>query len=212
MWYFWQKGSTTSEAGGGNLTFHQRGDGPCQSSSRLKEQNKNKLRERVSIRVSTEIENVWKLTFQRPKLLFGILISENQTATQWQTEIACRPEQIQQQITIGPAVMRSMGFVQFKIFFWKKDTFDLLAWERQFLLISPIGEKRDWMWKQRNKGKIWDWDWENQGSCKMDLLKATSHRCCMGEDQKDLFTFTNFSSENNNVLIFHLKENFWKGV
>ena len=71
----------------------------------------------MSIRVSTEIENVWKLTFQRPKLLFGILISENQTATQWQTEIACRPEQIQQQITIGPAVMRSTGFVQFRVVF-----------------------------------------------------------------------------------------------
>ena len=75
-------------------------------------------------------------------VIFGILISENQTATQWQTEIICRPEQIQQQITVGHAVMRSIGFVQFKVFFLK-DTFDLLAWERQFLLISPIGEKRD---------------------------------------------------------------------
>ena len=34
--------------------------------------------------------------------------------------------------------MRSIGFVQFKVVFFLKDTFDLLALERQFLLISPM--------------------------------------------------------------------------
>ena len=59
--------------------------------------------------------------------IFGILISENQTATQWQTEIICRPEQIQQQITVGHAVMRSTVFVQFKFFFFEKKT-RLIFW------------------------------------------------------------------------------------